>query len=44
MILSEVKKMGDKKKFWVRAMAIFLVALMGLGSAYTAIALIFNLF
>lgn len=36
--------MGDKqRKFWVRFMAILLVALMGLGTAYTAIALIFNM-
>lgn len=36
--------MGEKqRKFWVRFMAIFLVALMGLGTAYTAIAMIFNM-
>lgn len=36
--------MGDKKrKFWVKFMAILLVALMGFGSAYTAIALVLGM-
>lgn len=31
-----------KRKFWIRFMAIFLVALMGMGTAYTVIAILMN--
>ena len=34
--------MNKKNKFWVRFMAILLVALMGVGTAYSAIAIFFN--
>ena len=34
--------MKNKNKFWVRFMAILLVALMGIGTAYSAIAILFN--
>ena len=35
--------MNEKnRKFWIRFMAIFLVALMGMGTAYTVIAILMN--